>query len=195
MSPVGAYYGKTLSPVKICIETKYLRAAPGGLGDTKAGANYAASIKAAEEAKKKGFNQVLWLDHEKKNIEEVGTMNVFFVLGDEIVTPRLSGSILEGKIRNSAISLLKDEGYKVSERTLSLEEVKKAADSGDLKEVFGTGTAAVISPVGEFGNEDLQITINNNEVGEITSWLHKKLTSIQYGRAKDPYSWVHSLSN
>ena len=150
LSPVGAYYPEGLNPVKIYVEDKYVRAVRGGMGYTKTGGNYAASLKAQDEAEKVGYTQVLWLDGvERKYIEEVGTMNVFFVIDDEIVTPELQGSILPGVTRMSCIELLKKQGYKVSERRLSIEEVAEAADAGKLKEAFGSGTAAVIPPIGE----------------------------------------------
>ena len=147
--PVGAYK-EGVNPVKIYVESNYVRAVKGGLGEAKASANYAASLKAQEEAKEKGYTQVLWLDGvEKKYIEEVGTMNVFFIIGDEVITPELNGSILPGITRKSCVELIKSWGYKMSERKITIQEVYDAHEKGLLKEVFGTGTAAVISPVGE----------------------------------------------
>ena len=191
LSPVGAYYPEGLNPVKIYVEDKYVRAGRGGMGYTKTGGNYAASLKAQDEAEKVGYTQVLWLDGvERKYIEEVGTMNVFFVIDDEIVTPELQGSILPGVTRMSCIELLKKQGYKVSERRLSIEEVAKAADAGKLKEAFGSGTAAVISPIGELKWDEKVMTINNGEIGTISQHLYDTLTGIQWGKLPDPYGWT-----
>ena len=191
LSPVGAYYPEGLNPVKIYVEDKYVRAVRGGMGYTKTGGNYAASLKAQDEAEKVGYTQVLWLDGvERKYIEEVGTMNVFFVIDDEIVTPELQGSILPGVTRMSCIELLKKQGYKVSERRLSIEEVAKAADAGKLKEAFGSGTAAVISPIGELKWDEKVMTINNGEIGTISQHLYDTLTGIQWGKLPDPYGWT-----
>ena len=186
LSPVGAYYPEGLNPVKIYVEDKYVRAVRGGMGYTKTGGNYAASLKAQV-----GYTQVLWLDGvERKYIEEVGTMNVFFVIDDEIVTPELQGSILPGVTRMSCIELLKKQGYKVSERRLSIEEVAEAADAGKLKEAFGSGTAAVISPIGELKWDEKVMTINNGEIGTISQHLYDTLTGIQWGKLPDPYGWT-----
>ncbi len=193
LSPVGPYYAEGLAPVKIWIEKEFLRAAPGGLGNTKAAANYAGSLKASEQAKAKGYTQVLWLDITKKYIEEVGTMNVFFVFEDEIITPSLDGTILGGKTRDSAIQLLRAKGHNVQERKLSLEEITKANQTGRLKEVFGTGTAAVISPVGELANDDFKIVINDRKTGELSGQLYNDLTNIQYGRTEDSHSWIEKI--
>ena len=191
LSPVGAYYPEGLNPVKIYVEDKYVRAVRGGMGYTKTGGNYAASLKAQDEAEKVGYTQVLWLDGvERKYIEEVGTMNVFFVIDDEIVTPELQGSILPGVTRMSCIELLKKQGYKVSERRLSIEEVAKAADAGKLKEAFGSGTAAVISPIGELKWDEKVMTINNGEIGTMSQHLYDTLTGIQWGKLPDPYGWT-----
>lgn len=191
LSPVGAYYPEGLNPVKIYVEDKYVRAVRGGMGYTKTGGNYAASLKAQDEAEKVGYTQVLWLDGvERKYIEEVGTMNVFFVIDDEIVTPELQGSILPGVTRMSCIELLKKQGYKVSERRLSIEEVAEAADAGKLKEAFGSGTAAVISPIGELKCDEKVMTINNGEIGTISQHLYDTLTGIQWGKLPDPYGWT-----
>lgn len=189
--PVGAYYPEGLNPVKIYVEENYVRAVKGGMGFTKTGGNYAASLKAQDEAEKQKYTQVLWLDGvERKYIEEVGTMNVFFVIDDEVITPALQGSILGGITRMSTIELLKSWGYKVSERRLSIQEVEKAADEGRLKESFGTGTAAVISPIGELKCGDKVMTINNGEIGEISQKLYDNLTGIQWGKVEDKLGWV-----
>lgn len=191
LSPVGAYYPEGINPVKIYVEEKYVRAVRGGMGFTKTAGNYAASIKAQDEAEKKGYTQVLWLDGvERKYVEEVGTMNVFFQIGDEIVTPSLEGSILGGITRMSCIELLRSWGYKVSERKLALQEIVDAAAAGTLKEAFGTGTAAVISPIGQLIVGEQAITIHNNEIGPVAQQLYTTLTDIQNGRAPDPFGWV-----
>lgn len=191
LSPVGAYYPEGLNPVRIYVEDKYVRAVRGGMGYTKTGGNYAASLKAQDEAEKVGYTQVLWLDGvERKYIEEVGTMNVFFVIDDEIITPELQGSILPGVTRMSCIDLLKNQGYKVSERRLSIDEVARAADEGRLREAFGSGTAAVISPIGELKWDDKVMTINNGEIGAISQHLYDTLTGIQWGKLPDPYGWT-----
>lgn len=189
LSPVGAYYASGLNPVKIYVESKYVRAVRGGIGYAKTGGNYAASLKAQQDAQ--GYSQVLWLDGvEREYIEEVGAMNVFFVIGDEIVTPELQGSILPGITRKSTIELLKSWGMKVTERRLSIHEVEEAAKNGSLKEMFGTGTAAVISPVGELKYKDNVITINNNEIGPISQKLYDNITGIQVGKVEDKFNWT-----
>lgn len=188
LSPVGAYYATGLNPVNIYVENKYVRAVKGGTGVAKAGGNYASSLKAQQEAK--GYSQVLWLDGiEHKYIEEVGAMNVFFVIGDEIVTPMLQGSILPGITRKSVIELLTSQGKNVSERLVSIEEIMTAAKDGSLKEMFGTGTAAVISPVGELTYNGELVTINNNEIGSLTQALYDDLTNLQWGLSNDPFGW------
>lgn len=191
LSPVGAYYPEGLNPVKIYVEPHYVRAVKGGVGFAKTPANYAASLKAQMEAKEKGYTQVLWLDGlEKKYIEEVGTMNVFFVIGDTIVTPELNGSILAGITRDSSVELLRHWGYKVEERKISIQEVFEANEKGELKEVFGTGTAAVISPVGELNYDGKIITINNGEIGPFSHKLYDAITAIQSGKAEDVLDWT-----
>ncbi|MCI9272671.1 MAG: branched-chain amino acid aminotransferase [Clostridiales bacterium] len=190
-SPVGAYYPEGLNPVKIYVEQNYVRAVRGGMGFTKTAGNYAASLKAQDEAEKQHYTQVLWLDGvERKYIEEVGTMNVFFVIGDEIVTPALQGSILSGITRMSSIELLRSWGYNVTERKLSIEEVAQAADQGLLKEAFGTGTAAVVSPIGELKWGDKIMNINNGEIGPISQKLYDDLTGIQWGNLPDNMGWT-----
>ncbi len=193
-SPSGAYYPEGLDPVKIYVEQNYVRAVRGGMGFTKTAGNYAASLKAQDESEKQGYTQVLWLDGvERKYIEEVGTMNVFFVIGDEVVTPALQGSILSGITRMSSIELLKDWGYKVSERKLSIDEVAEAYDKGQLKEAFGTGTAAVISPIGELKWGDKVMKINNGEIGPISHRLYNDLTGIQWGKIEDKFGWIQTV--
>ncbi len=189
--PVGAYYPEGLNPVKIYVESNYVRAVHGGMGYVKTGGNYAASLKAQDEAEKQSYTQVLWLDGiERKYIEEVGTMNVFFVIDDEIVTPALQGSILPGITRMSAIEILKSWGMKVSERRISIQEVAEAAKSGHLKEAFGTGTAAVISPIGHLKWEDHIMLINDGNIGEISQRLYDTLTGIQWGKLPDTMDWT-----
>lgn len=191
LSPVGAYYAEKLDPVRIWVEDEYVRASPGGLGAIKAGANYAASLMAATEAQKKGFTQVLWLDAiERRYLEEVGTMNVFFKIGDEIITPALSGTILGGATRDAVIHLLKDWGLNVRERQLSIDQLMHAHASGDLQEVFGTGTAAVISPVGQIAYKETSMTINGFRIGALTQRLYDHITGIQYGDVKDTFGWT-----
>lgn len=190
LSPVGSYYKEGIAPVKIHVEDKFLRAAPGGLGATKAGANYAASLKAALEAKKHGYAQVLWLDVNHKYIEEVGTMNVFFVINGKIITPELSGSILEGGVRNSTIALIKKQNLPFEERKISMQEVVEAYKSGQLQEAFGTGTAAVISPIGELEYQSQKMLINGGQIGSIAQKLYNTITGIQYGDLPDEDNWI-----
>ena len=191
LSPVGAYYPEGINPVRIYVERNYVRAVRGGMGFTKTAGNYAASLKAQDEAEKQGYTQVLWLDGvERKYIEEVGTMNIFFKINGEIVTPALQGSILGGITRMSCIELLRSWGYAVNERPLALAAVEKAARDGVLEEVFGTGTAAVISPVGELKVDDEKIIINKGEIGPVAHRLYDTLTGIQNCRIPDPFGWV-----
>ncbi len=191
LSPSGPYYKEGLNPVKLYVENNYVRAVRGGTGMAKTGGNYAASLKAQVEANDQNYSQVLWLDGvEKKYIEEVGSMNVFFVIDGEVITPALVGSILPGITRKSCIEMLKDMGYKVAERRLSIQEVADAYKAGKLNEAFGTGTAAVISPIGHIKWGDLVMDINNNEIGEISQKLYDELTGIQWGRIPDRYNWI-----
>ena len=190
-SPVGAYYPEGLNPVKIYVESKYVRAVRGGMGYAKTGGNYAASLKAQDEAEEQKYTQVLWLDGvERKYVEEVGTMNVFFVIGDEVVTPALQGSILPGVTRMSAIEILKSWGLNVSERPIEIQEFYDAYQNGQLKEAFGTGTAAVISPIGQLKWDDHVMEINNGKIGEISQRLYDTLTGIQWGNIEDTMHWT-----
>jgi branched-chain amino acid aminotransferase len=190
-SPVGAYYAEGFAPVRIRIEDRYVRAAPGGLGAVKAGANYVASLLAAEEAKKDGFSQVLWTDAiEHAHLEEVGTMNVFVRIGDEFATPSLDGTILDGVTRASVMTLLRKWGHTVNERRISVEEVLSAQKAGRLREVFGTGTAAVISPVSELGWKGQTFKVGDGSPGEASQKLFKAITDIQYGVVPDTESWT-----
>ena len=190
-SPVGAYYPEGLNPVKIYVESRYVRAVRGGMGYAKTGGNYAASLKAQDEAEEQKYTQVLWLDGvERKYVEEVGTMNVFFVIGDEVVTPALQGSILPGVTRMSAIEILKSWGLNVSERPIEIQEIYDAYQNGQLKEAFGTGTAAVISPIGQLKWDDHVMEINNGKIGEISQRLYDTLTGIQWGNIEDTMHWT-----
>jgi branched-chain amino acid aminotransferase len=190
-SPVGAYYPEGFAPVKIRIEDRYVRAAPGGLGAVKAGANYVASLLAAEEAKAAGFAQVLWTDAvEHAALEEVGTMNLFVRIGDEFATPALSGTILSGVTRDSVMTLLRKWGHTVNERRITVEELLSEHRSGRLKEVFGTGTAAVISPVSELGWKDQRFKIADGAPGEVSGKLFKAISDIQYGAVPDSEGWM-----
>lgn len=190
-SPSGAYYKNGLAPIKIFVEDQYVRAVKGGTGFAKTGGNYASSLKAAEEAAAKGFDQVLWLDGmERKYIEEVGAMNMMFLINDTLVTAALEGSILAGITRMSILQLARDMGVKVEERKLSISELMDAGDSGALKEAFGTGTAAVISPVGALTYKGKTISVNNGEIGALTQKFYDTLTGIQTGKLQDNYGWV-----
>lgn len=190
-SPVGAYYGDTIRPVKIWVEKNYSRAATGGIGATKAAGNYASSLKAALEAQRHGYAQVLWLDAaQKRYVEEVGTMNVFFVIGEKLVTPSLSGTILPGVTRDCVIEIARHWGRTVEERPIALEEIVEAHARGQLKEAFGTGTAASITPVSTLGLGDRDLVINNGEVGALSGKLYSYLTGLQYGEIEDPRGWT-----
>ncbi|MBD5086261.1 MAG: branched-chain amino acid aminotransferase [Clostridiales bacterium] len=194
LSPVGAYYAHGLQPTKILVEENYVRASIGGTGEAKCMGNYAASLLGGELANAKGYDQALWLDgNEHKYVEEVGSMNMFFVIDDEVVTPALVGSILDGITRRSCIAVLKKYGYKVSERRISMDEIVEAYDNGRLKESFGSGTAAVISPVGLITYRGKDMVINNGKMGEITSFLYDKITGIQSERYPDEFGWVTEI--
>ncbi|MDQ0200363.1 branched-chain amino acid aminotransferase [Neobacillus ginsengisoli] len=191
LSPVGAYYGDQLSPVKIYVEEQYVRAVIGGVGHVKTAGNYAASMKAQEVAEAKGFAQILWLDaKENKYVEEVGSMNIFFKIKGEVVTPKLNGSILSGVTRDSVIQLLKHWNIPVREEKISIEEVFAAHERGDLEEVFGSGTAAVISPVGELNWNDRSIEINHQKIGQLSQRVYDEITGIQLGKKEDPFNWI-----
>ena len=194
MSPSGSYYASGLEPVSIYVESNYVRAVRGGMGFTKTAGNYAASLIAQNEAHEQNYSQVLWLDGvEKKYIEEVGAMNIFFKIDGEIITPALHGSILSGITRKSALELCKSWGMKVSENRITIQEVAEAYDNGKLEEVFGTGTAAVISPVGHLKWNDKVMTINNNKIGEVSQKLYDTMTGIQYGKIEDKFGWVREV--
>ncbi len=190
-SPVGSYYKEGINPVKIMIEDQDVRAVRGGTGYAKCGGNYAASNRAGERAEQKGYSQVLWLDGvERKYIEEVGAMNVMFKINGEIITPALTGSILPGITRKSCIEVLKNEGYTVSERLLSIDELEEAMTNGTLEEAWGCGTAAVVSPIGELSYKGKKFTVNEGKIGEVTQKLYDTLTGIQWGKVEDKFGWT-----
>ncbi len=195
LCPVGAYYKGGLSPVKIWIPDHYVRAAHGGTGEVKTGGNYAASLYAAREAAANGYDQVLWLDaREKKYIEEVGSMNICFLFEGKLVTSPLHGTILDGITRRSVLALAREMGVEVEERALSIDEVLDGAQDGRLTEAFGTGTAVVISPVGQFTYRDRTVKLGDGKTtGPLTQKLYDTLTGIQYGRLPDPHGWVEIL--
>ena len=192
LSPVGSYYPEGIKPVKIFIEREYVRAVKGGTGFAKVGGNYACSLIGQQKAEELGYSQVLWLDGiEHKYIDEVGAMNVFFVIDGTVVTPALDeGNILPGVTRNSCIAMLGKLGYKVEERKLAVDEVIEAYKAGKLNEAFGTGTAAVISPMGFLDDGNIKMTINNGEIGPIAQALYDNLTGIQWGRLEDSFGWT-----
>ncbi|MDW0111568.1 branched-chain amino acid aminotransferase [Sporosarcina saromensis] len=190
LSPVGAYYKEGINPVRIAVESEFVRAVKGGTGSAKTAGNYAGAMKAQEVAEAKGYSQVLWLDgKEHKYIEEVGAMNVFFKINGEVVTPSLNGSILEGITRKSVIELLQHWDIPVTERQISMEELFEAYESGLLEEAFGTGTAAVISPIGELFWQDKKLVVNHGEIGELSKKIYDTMTGIQTGKLPDPFEW------
>lgn len=194
LSPVGPYYALGFKPVPIYMTRDYVRAVRKGVGDCKCAGNYAASLQAQMKAKDEGYSQVLWLDAiEQKYIEEVGTMNIFIRFKDEIATPRLTGSILPGVTRLSALQILRDWDMNINERDISLDEVFEAYGAGNLVEVFGTGTAAVISAVSRIKLDDKMINFDENEPGELSKKLYKEITDIQYGRIEDRYGWIKKV--
>ena len=194
LSPVGAYYAEGFNPVKILVTEEHVRAVPGGMGEAKTPGNYAASLLAGTKAHNEGFTQVLWLDGvERRYVEEVGSMNIFFVIDHELVTPMLNGSILPGITRDTVLQLGRTWNLKVSERRISIDEVIEAHQSGTLQEVFGSGTAAVISPVGEIKYKNRQITVADGRVGPLARRFFKAITDIQYGRAEDSQGWIEPV--
>lgn len=194
LSPVGAYYPEGFAPVKILVTDKYVRACRGGLGEAKTGANYAASLLAAEDAHAEGFTQVLWLNaSDKASIEEVGTMNIFFRIADEVITPALEGTILPGVTRDSVIRVLRDKNIKVTERVITIDEVVEAANNGSLQEMFGSGTAAVVSPVSHFRYLGKDYRVGDGGTGEIAGQLFTEITEMQTGKRNDPYGWVINI--
>ena len=188
--PVGAYYPEGFGPTKIYVTEEYCRSVPGGTGYCKAGGNYAASLYASEIANKRGYTQVLWLDAvERKYVEEVGTSNMFFVIGDELITAPLTGTILPGVTRDSVIQLAKSWGIKISERRLSMDEIMDAIASGTLKEAFASGTAAIVSPVGQICYRGKEHLIGGGKAGKLTEQLYNEILQIQYGQKDDPFGW------
>ena len=195
-SPVGAYYATGLNPVSIAIESQDVRAVRGGTGYAKCGGNYAASLRAGKRAEEKGYAQVLWLDGvERKYIEEVGAMNVMFKIGGKIITPELTGSVLPGITRKSSIELLRSWGYEVEERLFSVDELFDAVENGTLEEAWGTGTAAVVSPIGHLFYNGKEYTISDNKIGALTQKLYNELTAIQWGKAEDKFGWSVKVCN
>ena len=195
LSPVGSYYAHGLQPTKILVEEHYVRAAIGGTGEAKCMGNYACSLLGGEEANKKGYDQCLWLDAaEHKYVEEVGSMNMFFVIDGVVVTPALVGSILPGITRRSVIEVLKAHNMPVEERRISMDEIEKAYDEGRLNESFGSGTAAVISPVGTIGYKGRDMIINNGKMGKITQFLYDEITGIQNRTKEDTFGWVTKVN-
>ena len=193
--PVASYYSSGIEPVKIYVEHDFKRAVKGGTGFAKTAANYAQSLKSQEEAEEAGYAQVLWLDAiERKYIEEVGSMNIMFVIDGTVVTPELNGSILPGITRASALELLRDKGYKVEERKISIDELIEAAEAGKLDEVFGTGTAAVISPVGEILHNGKNYIINGGKIGPVAQDIYDTITKTQYGKIEDKYGWIRKIN-
>lgn len=191
LSPVGPYYVGGLTPTKIYVEDKYVRATAGGTGEAKCGGNYAASLKAQEEAHEKGYEQILWLDGvERKYVEEIGTSNAFFVIDNEVITAPLGGTILPGITRDSIIQLLKMKGYKITERKLSIDEVVEAYKAGKFQEMFASGTAAVISPVGELCYKGEKMIINNGEIGALAQEMYDTIYGIQTGTVEDTMGWT-----
>ena len=190
LSPVGAYYPEGFNPTKIFVSSNYVRAANGGAGESKTSGNYGATLFVSKEAAQKGYTQVLWLDaKEKKYVEEVGTSNIFFYINDELVTPPLAGTILPGITRDSAIQLAKHWGITVTERRISIDEIIDGTKSGSLKEMYATGTAAVISPVGQIFYEGKDYYIGEGKTGELSQKLYDEITGIQYGKREDPFGW------
>ena len=195
-SPVGAYYATGLNPVSIAIESQDVRAVRGGTGYAKCGGNYAASLRAGKRAEEKGYAQVLWLDGvERKYIEEVGAMNVMFKIDGKIITPELTGSVLPGITRKSSIELLRSWDYEVEERLFSVDELFEAVENGTLEEAWGTGTAAVVSPIGHLFYNNKEYTISDNKIGPLTQKLYDELTAIQWGKAEDKFGWSVKVCN
>lgn len=194
VGPVGAYYPEGFDPVSIWVSEEDVRAVKGGLGEAKTAANYAHSLCAQQKAAKLGYTQVLWLDAiEHRWVEEVGTMNIFFRIKDELITPPLAGTILPGVTRDSVITIAKKWGVEVKERPISIEEVVELAQTGDLREAFGTGTAAVISPVGVLSHKGKEVVINNNRTGELAQKLYDYLTKVQRGLIEDEFGWTERI--
>jgi branched-chain amino acid aminotransferase len=195
LSPVGAYYKSGLNPVKIYVEDNYVRAVKGGTGFAKCAGNYASSLKSQIEADKKGYSQVLWLDGvERKYIEEVGSMNVFFVIDGEVVTPELNGSILPGITRKSVIEVVKSWNMPISERRIAIDELARLYKDGKVQEAFGAGTAAVISPIGELKWGDLVMRFSDGKIGAVSQKLYDEISGIQTCKKEDKFGWVYAVN-
>ncbi len=194
LSPSGAYYPQGLNPVNIYVESEYVRAVKGGTGFAKTPGNYAASLIAQANAYKRGYVQVLWLDGiHRRYIEEVGSMNVFFVINGKIVTPALNGSILPGITRRTVLELAHSLGFETEERQIAIDELAEMADAGDVSEVFGSGTAAVISPVGELRFDELVMIFNDGKIGDLSQRFYDIITGVQYGLLPDTYGWIDKV--
>ncbi len=195
---MGTYYAEGFNPIKIWVSKNHVRASKGGVGEAKTAGNYAASLYAAKKANQKGYPQVLWLDGaERKNIEEVGAMNIFFVIDGDLITPELSGSILPGITRNSVIELAEKWGMSVAERKISIDEIGEAEEAGKLDEIFGSGTAAVISPVGRirYGEKNICAGEGEEKVGPVAQRMYDVLQNIQYGETDDFMGWIEPLQD
>ncbi|TVQ66116.1 MAG: branched-chain amino acid aminotransferase [Balneolaceae bacterium] len=193
-SPVAAYYSEGFNPVSLTTTDTFVRAVRGGTGEAKAAGNYGGSFLPAQEAGKKGFTQVLWLDAlELKYVEEVGTMNIFFLIGDKLITPKLEGTVLPGITRRSVLSLARNWGLETEERKISIDEVFDSAESGTLREVFGAGTAAVISPVGRIHHRGKELALDTQNIGPFAMKMFEAITSLQYGKTEDTYGWIHPV--
>jgi branched-chain amino acid aminotransferase len=194
-SPAGPYFPEGFNPVKIWVSDTYVRTIRGGIGEAKTGANYAATLKAMNEARAKGYSQVLWLDGvEMKYVEEISTMNVFFVEDGKLITPNLSGGILNGITRDSVITAAKDLGITVEEKRISIDEITTGVNSGKITECFGSGTACVITPVGQLGYKGKEYVMNNSKTGPITQKIYDTITGIQYGKIKDKFGWIKKIT-
>ena len=194
LCPVGPYYPEGFNPIKILVSEKYTRAAPGGVGEAKTAGNYAASALAEKESREQGYTQVLWLDAvERKYVEEVGSMNIFFVINDEVVTPALNGTILPGITRETVLELCQHWGWKASERRISIDEAVASIEDGSLTEIFGSGTAAVISPVGELSYQEKNYTIGDGTTGPKANRLFDEIMGIQYGKVQDIFQWLEPI--
>ncbi len=191
LSPVGPYFKEGFNPVNIMIADRHVRAAEGGIGSAKTMGNYAAGLLAGTEASREGYSQVLWLDaHERKYLEEVGTMNIFVMFDDELATPPLAGTILPGITRESVLQIADDWDLNVNERRISIDEVMSGLKDGKVKEIFGCGTAAIIAPVGNLHYKGNAYSVGSGDIGPITQKLYDEIVGIQSGEREDPYGWV-----
>jgi len=195
VSPVGTYFEKGAKPLKILIEKEDVRAARGGIGAAKTGANYVASLRAAERAKKQGYDQVLWLDgNDHDHIEEVGTMNIFFSMGGKVITPKLTDSILPGCTRDAVIQILKDWKIPVEEKPVSIQDLAAANKAGELEAIFGTGTAAIIAPVSELSTADQKLTLRPSGKGDLCERLYNEIYGTQIGKVADRHEWIRKVT-